>query len=89
MKTLAWNFYQQLRTLRASACGKEMTPDESRKLKPGTRVCYNGDPADRGTVTATKSPYVTIRWDNSHRSLTGHENMQRVELAVPVSLKSR
>ena len=28
-----------------------MTPDESRKLKPGTRVSFNGDPADLGTVT--------------------------------------
>jgi hypothetical protein len=31
-----------------------MNSDESRKLKPGTRVCYNGDLADLGTVTATE-----------------------------------
>ena len=27
-----------------------MTPDESHKLKPGTRVCFNGDPADCGAA---------------------------------------
>src|SRR5665213_175256 len=54
-------------------------PDESRKLKTGTRVCYNGDPADLGTVTATETWYVTIKWDDGHRSFTGDKNMQRVE----------
>jgi hypothetical protein len=58
-----------------------MTPDESRKLKPGTRVGFNGDPADLGTVTATNAKYVTIKWDDGHRSFTGHKNMKRVELA--------
>jgi hypothetical protein len=66
-----------------------MTPDEFRKLKPGTRVCLNGDPADSGTVIATETRCVTIRSDDSHRSLTGHKNMQRVELAAPIKLKSR
>jgi hypothetical protein len=67
----------------------EMTPDESRKLKPGTRVSYNGDPADLGTVTATDLRYVTIRWQDGHRSFTGHREMKRVELAAPIRLKSR
>src|ERR1700683_678725 len=44
-----------------------MTPDESRKLKTGTR-CYNGDPADLGTVTATETRYVTIKWDDASGS---------------------
>jgi hypothetical protein len=57
-----------------------MTSEQSRKLKPGTRVCYNGDPADLGTVIATEIRYVTIRWEDGHRSFTGHKNMQRVEL---------
>ena len=57
-----------------------MNSDESRKLKPGTRVCYNGDPADLGTVTATETRYVTIKWDDGHRSFTGHKNMKRVKL---------
>ena len=58
-----------------------MTFDESRKLKRGTRVCFNGDPADLGPVTAVESRYVTVKRDDGHRSFTGHKNMQRVELA--------
>jgi hypothetical protein len=58
-----------------------VTPEQSRKLKLGTRVCFNGDQADLGTVTATESRYVTVKWDDGHRSFTGHKNMQRVELA--------
>jgi hypothetical protein len=57
-----------------------MTPEQSKQLKPGTRVCFDGDPADLGTVIATETRYVTIKWEDGHRSLTGHKNMQRVEL---------
>jgi hypothetical protein len=57
-----------------------MTPDESRKLKPGTRVCFNGDPSDVGTVTATETRYATIRWDDGHKSLSGHREMKPVDL---------
>jgi hypothetical protein len=64
-----------------------MTPDESRKLKPGARVCFNGDPADVGTVTAIEARYVTIKWNDRHQSFTGHKNMQRVELINLKSLK--
>jgi hypothetical protein len=59
-----------------------MTPDESRKLKPGTRVSFNGDPADCGTIKATNAKYVTIRWDDLHQSFTGHREMKRVELVL-------
>jgi hypothetical protein len=67
----------------------EMTPDESHKLKPGTRVCFNGDPADCGTVIATNANYVTIKWDDRHQSFSSHREMTRVELAAPVKLKTR
>ena len=66
-----------------------MNSDESRKLKPGTRVCYNGDPADLGTVIATEMRYVTIAWQDGHRSFTGHTSMQRVELVSPRVVKAR
>jgi hypothetical protein len=59
-----------------------MTPDQSRKLKSRARVCFNGDSADAGTVTATDLRYVTIKWDDGHRSFTGHSSMQRVELVL-------
>ena len=57
-----------------------MTGDVSRNLKVGTRVCFNGEQADRGTVTATEARYVTIKWDDGHESFTGHDEMKRVEL---------
>jgi hypothetical protein len=59
-----------------------MTPEQSKNLKAGDRVCFNGDPADVGTVKATGLRYVTIRWDDSHLSFTGHTSMQRVELVL-------
>jgi hypothetical protein len=57
-----------------------MTPEQSKKLKAGDHVRFNGDSADVGTVIATEMRYVTIRWDDGHKSFTGHRNMQRVEL---------
>jgi len=59
-----------------------MTPEQSKKLKAGDHVCFDGDPADLGIVTATETRYVTIRREDGHRSFTGHKNMQRVELAA-------
>ena len=66
-----------------------MTPEQSKNLKAGDLVCFNGDSADAGTVTATETRYVTIRWDDGHRSFTAHKDMKRVELAAPIKLKSR
>jgi hypothetical protein len=57
-----------------------MTPEQSKNLKVGTRVCFNGDPSDRGRVTAVGSRYVTIKWDDGHQSFTAHNDMHRVEL---------
>jgi hypothetical protein len=57
-----------------------MTPEQSRKLKVGNSVCFNGDTTDLGKVTAIYGTYVTIKWEDGHESLTGHTHMQRVEL---------
>jgi hypothetical protein len=57
-----------------------MTTEQSKNLKIGTRVCFNGDQADRGTVTATHARYLTIKWADGHQSFTGHDEMKRVEL---------
>jgi hypothetical protein len=65
-----------------------MTGDESRQLKVGTRVYFNGDQADRGMVTANQARYVTIKWDDGHESFTGHNEMQRVEPVQGRKLKS-
>jgi hypothetical protein len=58
-----------------------MTSEQSKKLKVGTLICFNGDQTVRGTVTAIHANYVTIKWDERHRSLSGHNDMKRVELA--------
>jgi hypothetical protein len=56
-----------------------MTSDQSKKLKVGTCVCFNGNQADRGTVAAIQARYVTIKWDG-HKSFSGHNEMKRVEI---------
>jgi hypothetical protein len=38
-----------------------MTPEQSKQLKVGTRVCFNGDPADSGKVISIEARYVTMR----------------------------
>jgi hypothetical protein len=60
-----------------------MTPDQSRKLKSGVRVCFDGDESDLGTVKATNAKYITIKWQDGHQSFTGHGDMKRVELVAP------
>ena len=56
-----------------------MTGDQSRFLNIGDRVFWNADKNDKGTVTATHARYVTINWDDGHKSFTGHNEMRRVE----------
>jgi hypothetical protein len=55
-----------------------MTPDQSKNLKVGTRVCFSGDPSDRGRITAVESRYVTIKWEDGHQSFTAHNRMDRL-----------
>jgi hypothetical protein len=57
-----------------------MTPEQSKQLKVGTRVCFNDERADRRMVTAIEVRYVTIKWEDGHRSYTGHREMNRVGL---------
>jgi hypothetical protein len=57
-----------------------MTPEQSRNLKVGTRVCFNGEQADSGTVTAIAHRFVIIKWQDGHKSYTGHGDMKRVDL---------
>jgi hypothetical protein len=59
-----------------------MTSEQSKQLKVGARVCFNGDKSDSGTVTASHARYVTIKWDDGHESFTGHNEMKRVELVL-------
>jgi hypothetical protein len=59
-----------------------MTGEQSKQLQVGTRVCFNGEQADLGAVTAIQERYVTIQWDDGHQSFTGHNAMDRVERAL-------
>ena len=43
-----------------------MTPDESKSLSRGSRVYWQGDVADSGTITETNWNAVTIAWNNGH-----------------------
>jgi hypothetical protein len=57
-----------------------MTPEQSKKLQIGTRVCFGGDPSDSGKVTAIETRYVTIMWNDGHKSFWSHKDMDRVDL---------
>jgi hypothetical protein len=59
-----------------------MTPEQSKDLTIGTRVCFNGVRSDGGTVTASQARYLTIKWDDGHESFTGHNEMKRIDLAL-------
>jgi hypothetical protein len=58
-----------------------MTPDQSKKLKPGNRVLFNHNPDDAGTIKESNSKYLTIKWDDGHQSFTAHREMARIGLA--------
>jgi hypothetical protein len=66
-----------------------MTSEQSKQLKVGTLVCFDGDPADSGKVTATQLRYVTIKWNDGHESFSGHNEMKRVELVEPFGAKRK
>jgi len=56
-----------------------MTGDQSRKLKVGDRVCWNGDKNDQGTVSETNWAGLTIKWDNRSEQTILHNDMGLVE----------
>ena len=66
-----------------------MTPEQSRQLKVGTRVCFNGDPADTRKVISIGAQYVTIKWDDGHQSFTGHNEMERIEFIESPKVKRK
>ena len=55
-----------------------MTAAESKYLKKGTRVCWQGDAADRGIITQTSWDAVTITWDNGHVAIVHHGDMREI-----------
>jgi len=59
-----------------------MTGEKSRALKVGTRVCWQNDQADRGTVTETNWAGVTIRWDGRGEQAIQHNDMGQIGRAT-------
>ncbi len=55
-----------------------MNAAESKTLTKGSRVYWQGNAADGGTVTATTWDAVTITWDNGHVAVVHHGDMREV-----------
>ena len=58
---------------------KKMTAAESKALKKGARVYWQGSDADSGIIRATTWDAVTIAWDNGHVATVHHGDMQKIE----------
>ena len=56
-----------------------MTAGESRDLKKGTRVCWQGNTADCGKITEMSWNAVTIAWDNGQVASIHHGDMREVQ----------
>jgi hypothetical protein len=56
-----------------------MNGEQSRKLKPLDRVCWENNPTDLGTVVRTTWSEVTISWDDGHTTSIQHNDMAQVE----------
>ena len=58
-----------------------MTFNESKGLKKGTSVYWQGDAADSGIVTETSWDAVTITWDNGKMATVHHGDMREIQRA--------
>jgi hypothetical protein len=56
-----------------------MTGDQSRLLKVGDRVCWNGDKEDQGTVTEKNWADVAVTWDIRGEQSILHNDMVQIE----------
>ncbi len=57
-----------------------MTADESKHLKKGSRVFWQGDALDGGVISETSWDAVTIAWDNGHVARVHHGDMREIQL---------
>jgi hypothetical protein len=56
-----------------------MTVTESKDLKKGTRVYWQGDAADYGIITEPSWDAVTIAWNNGQVASVHHGNMREIQ----------
>ena len=56
-----------------------MTVTESKDLKKGTRVYWQGNAADSGIITETSWDAVMIAWDNGQVARVHHGDMREIQ----------
>jgi hypothetical protein len=66
-----------------------MTPTESKGLKKGARVYWQGDADDSGTVTQMSWDAVTIAWNNGHVAAVHHGDMREIARVPTKPVSSR
>ena len=62
-----------------------VTPEQSRNLKVGQRVSWQGDDADRGIIVERDWSGVKIKWDNGKSSFYHHNDMREI-VAAPLKI---
>ena len=55
-----------------------MNAAESKGLKKGSHVYWQGDAADRGSITEMSWDAVTITWDNGQVARVHHGDMRKI-----------
>jgi hypothetical protein len=58
-----------------------MNANESKTLKKGHRVYWQGNATDSGIITAVTWHAVTITWDNGHVATVNRGDMREIERA--------
>lgn len=56
-----------------------MTAAESKELKSGDHVYWQGNAADSGVVTGTSWDAVTITWKNGHVAVVHRGDMREIQ----------
>ena len=65
-----------------------MTPTQSRDLKKGTRVYWQGDATDSGTISEQRWDAVTIAWNNGQVATVHHGDMREIQRVPPTLAKT-
>jgi hypothetical protein len=61
---------------------RQVTGDESRKLKSGDRFFWRDDAKNQGTVRGTSWSGVTIDWDDGDTTSVSHNDMAQINRAA-------
>jgi len=56
-----------------------MNVAESKNLKKGSRVCWQGNAADSGRIAGTRWDAVTTVWDNGQVATVHHGDMREIQ----------